>query len=49
MITLRRADPALAHRWRLAVRQALGGAVKSGYQVTRVLRTGWYILEKEQP
>jgi len=46
MLTIRRTDPALARRWRLAVREALGGAVDGGYQVTRVLRTGWYVLEK---
>ena len=49
MITLRRTNPALAHRWRLAVREALGGAVDGGYEVTRVLRAGWYVLEKERP
>ena len=46
MLALRRTDPALARRWRLAVREALGGAVDSGYQVTGVLRAGWYVLEK---
>ena len=46
MLTIRRTHPALARRWRLAVREALGGAVSGGYQVTGVLRTGWYILEK---
>ena len=49
MLTIRRTHPALAHRWRLAVREALGGALGGGYQVTGVLRTGWYILEKGRP
>jgi predicted GNAT superfamily acetyltransferase len=49
MLTIRRTDPALARRWRLAVREALGGALSGGYQVTGVLRTGWYILEKGRP
>jgi predicted GNAT superfamily acetyltransferase len=49
MLTLRRTNPALAHRWRLAVREALGGAVDGGYQVTGVLRAGWYVLEKRRP
>ena len=46
MLTIRRTNPALARRWRLAVREALGGAIDGGYQVTGVLRTGWYVLEK---
>jgi predicted GNAT superfamily acetyltransferase len=49
MLTIRRTNPALARRWRLAVREALGGAVGGGYQVTGVLRTGWYVLEKGRP
>src|SRR5437899_1430979 len=49
MLALRRTDPALARRWRLAVREALGGAVDGGYQVTGVLRAGWYVLEKGRP
>lgn len=49
MLTIRRTNPALARRWRLAVRKALGGAVDGGYQVTGVLRTGWYVLEKGRP
>jgi predicted GNAT superfamily acetyltransferase len=48
MLTIRRTDPALARRWRLAVREALGGAVGGGYQVTAVLRAGWYVLERGQ-
>ena len=49
MLTIRRTSPALARRWRLAVRGALGGAIDGGYQVTGALRTGWYVLEKERP
>jgi len=49
MLTIRRTNPALARRWRLAVREALGGAVDGGYQVTGVLRTGWYVLERGRP
>jgi predicted GNAT superfamily acetyltransferase len=49
ILTIRRTNPALARRWRLAVREALGGAVDGGYQVTGVLRTGWYVLEKGRP
>ena len=49
MLTLRRTNPALARRWRLAVRAALGGTIDGGYQVTAVLRAGWYVLEKGRP
>jgi predicted GNAT superfamily acetyltransferase len=48
MLTLRRTDPALARRWRLAVREALGGALDGGYRVTGVVRAGWYVLEGER-
>ena len=46
IIAIRRTDPGLARRWRLAVREALGGAVAGGYQVTVVTDPGWYVLEK---
>jgi len=46
IIAIRRTDPGLARRWRLAVRQALGGALAEGYQVTGVMDPGWYVLEK---
>jgi predicted GNAT superfamily acetyltransferase len=48
ILTLRRTDPGLARRWRVAVRTALGGAVAEGYQVTAVSDPGWYVLEKAQ-
>jgi predicted GNAT superfamily acetyltransferase len=48
ILTIRRTDPALARRWRLAVREALGGAVGNGYQVTGVMDPGSYVLEKAQ-
>jgi len=48
IIAVRRTDPGLARRWRLAARQALGGAMAGGYQVTGVTGPGWYVLEKAQ-
>jgi predicted GNAT superfamily acetyltransferase len=48
IIATRRTDPGLARRWRLAVREALGGAVAEGYQVTGMVDPGWYVLEKAQ-
>jgi predicted GNAT superfamily acetyltransferase len=46
VLAIRRADPGLARRWRLAVREALGGAVGDGYRVTGLMEPGWYVLEK---
>jgi predicted GNAT superfamily acetyltransferase len=46
ILTTRRTDPALARRWRLAVREALGGAFADGYQVTGMMDPGWYVLQK---
>ena len=48
ILTIRRTDPGLARRWRVAVRIALGGAVAEGYRVTAVSDPGWYVLEKAQ-
>jgi predicted GNAT superfamily acetyltransferase len=46
ILKIRRTDPALARRWRLGVREALGPAVSHGYQVTAVADPGWYVLRK---
>jgi predicted GNAT superfamily acetyltransferase len=46
IVALRRADPALAHSWRLAVRRALGSALDAGYGVSGATRAGWYVLER---
>ena len=48
ILSIRRTDPVLAGRWRLAVREALGGAIGDGYQVTGLMEPGWYVLEKAQ-
>ncbi len=48
ILAIRRTDPGLAHSWRLAVREALGGALAEGHQVTGVMDPGWYVLEKAQ-
>ena len=45
IVALRRADPALARRWRLALRRALGGAMARGYLINGATRSGWYVLE----
>ena len=46
IVAMRRSDPGLARAWRLAVRNALTSAFASGYAITGVTRTGWYVLER---
>lgn len=48
ILKTRHTNPALARRWRLAVRQALSSAVEGGYRVTWVTDPGWYLLKKAQ-
>jgi predicted GNAT superfamily acetyltransferase len=45
IVALRHANPALAREWRLALRDALGGALDRGYVLTGATRTGWYVLQ----
>jgi len=42
---LRSTDPALAVRWRMAVRSALSSALADGYCITGITRDGRYLLE----
>jgi predicted GNAT superfamily acetyltransferase len=48
ILSARRINPQLAGRWRLAMREALGGALGDGYEITRLMDPGWYVLEKER-
>jgi predicted GNAT superfamily acetyltransferase len=43
---LRVSDPALAQRWRLAVREALGGLVADGTRSADFDRGGWYVMRR---
>ena len=45
VVALRRSDPALARKWRIALREALDGSLERGYQITGATRSGWYVLE----
>lgn len=45
IVAVRRSNPALAREWRLALREALGGAIRRGYLVTGATKSGWYVLE----
>ncbi|GID28677.1 GNAT family N-acetyltransferase [Paractinoplanes brasiliensis] len=44
--SLRRADPACARRWRVAVREVLGSLIDGGARVTGFDRAGWYVVER---
>jgi predicted GNAT superfamily acetyltransferase len=46
---LRAADPVLAQRWRVAVREALTGLVGRGGAIDGFDRAGWYVVRKGQP
>ncbi len=46
--SLRRSDPAMARRWRHAVREALGGLMSDGARVTGFDRAGWYVLDRRR-
>ena len=45
IVELRRSDPALARRWRIAVRSAITRALGAGFAITGATRSGWYVLE----
>ncbi|PRY44697.1 GNAT family N-acetyltransferase [Umezawaea tangerina] len=44
---LRSADPVLAGRWRLAVREALTGLVERGGRIDGFDRAGWYVVRRQ--
>ncbi|MGI5489033.1 GNAT family N-acetyltransferase [Microtetraspora malaysiensis] len=43
---LRADDPGAARRWRVAIGDALGGALADGYRITGFTRSGWYLLAR---
>jgi len=45
---LRASDPALAQRWRVAVREALSALVADGGRIDGFDRAGWYVVRREQ-
>lgn len=46
VVDLRRRDPALARRWRQALRATMGEALSAGYVATGVTPDGCYVLER---
>jgi predicted GNAT superfamily acetyltransferase len=44
---LRVADPGLAARWRLAVREVLGALLADGAHIDGFDKTGWYVVRRE--
>ncbi|WP_251093596.1 chorismate synthase [Streptomyces sp. Caat 7-52] len=49
VVTLRAADPALALRWRHAVREVFLEAFAEGFRATGMSRDGWYTLTRPGP
>jgi predicted GNAT superfamily acetyltransferase len=47
VVALRGRAPALAHAWRLALRDTLVGAFRGGFALTGATRDGWYVLTEE--
>ena len=48
VVALRRSDPALARRWRLALRDTMGRAMAAGYRATSMTGAGAYLLERPE-
>lgn len=46
IVALRQADPDEARKWRLTVREAMGGAIAAGYRATGMTPDGEYVLTK---
>ncbi|QKV90725.1 chorismate synthase [Streptomyces sp. NA02950] len=49
IVALRAADPALALRWRHAVREVFTDAYGEGFRATAMSRDGWYLLTPHTP
>ncbi len=45
---VRRSDPALGQRWRMAVRDILGGLMNDGWAVTEFCSDGYYVLSRHE-
>jgi predicted GNAT superfamily acetyltransferase len=45
IVELRRSNPRVAREWRIALREALTGAIERGYAIKGATRGGWYVLE----
>ena len=46
IVSVRRADPGLAHDWRVELRRVLSAAFDARYRMSGATRTGWYVLIK---
>ena len=46
IVALRNADPKLARRWRLALRETLGAALAEGGHADGITRDGWYVVRR---
>jgi predicted GNAT superfamily acetyltransferase len=48
IVALRRKDPLLARRWRLALRETMGRAMEDGYLPVSMTKDGSYVLTKDR-
>ena len=48
IVQLRHKDPALAHEWRVALRDVMGSALQDGYVTVGMTRAGYYVLERSR-
>jgi predicted GNAT superfamily acetyltransferase len=46
IVSVRRANPGVAHAWRMESRRVLSAAFDAGYRISGATRTGWYVLAK---
>jgi predicted GNAT superfamily acetyltransferase len=46
---LRATDPALAQKWRVAVREALAALLADGARISGFDKAGWYVVRKDRP
>lgn len=46
VLQVRSRQPSLARAWRLAARDAIGGALFDGFVAVAMARSGWYVLER---
>jgi predicted GNAT superfamily acetyltransferase len=46
IVSMRRNEPQVAMRWRHALRETLGDAMREGFVVSGFTRSGWYVLDR---
>jgi hypothetical protein len=49
IVALRAGDAGLGRRWRLAIRETLGAALRAGAHADGFTRDGWYVVRHPVP